>query len=243
MPRKPLLPVRLLHALAPRVEPFTRPALIVAPHPDDETFGCGGVIAHKCQNGVRVKVAFMTDGSRSHGELDGKGKADLVALRQREGIAACATLGVPVEDIIFFELPDGGLSKITESDREAAVDRLRGLLDAISAEEVYVTYRRDRHRDHEVSFALAAAAVARAGRSVELYEYPIWVQNGLNRWLQRVGLRQYRTARAVPLSAEVLAKKRVAVAAHASQLETLPKGFEEMFLTGRELFFVSRIGH
>lgn len=242
MPRRPLLPVRLILATSPRAEPFTRPALIVAPHPDDETFGCGGVIARKRENGVPVQVAIVTDGSRSHGELEGEAKAALIAKRQSEAIAACAVLGVPAENIAFLSLPDGALRDISDAERESAVTRLRELLNAVSAEEVYVTYRRDRHKDHEASFALAAAAIKRYDRAVDLYEYPVWVRNGLNRWLQRVGPAQYGAARAVPLTPAALAKKRAAVAAHASQRETLPPGFADSFVTDREMFFVSRFG-
>ena len=36
--------------------------LVVAPHPDDEVIGCGGIIAKKVANGDRVTVAIMTEG-------------------------------------------------------------------------------------------------------------------------------------------------------------------------------------
>ena len=41
-----------------------RPAFILAPHPDDETFGCGGTIARKLAAGATIHVIVMTDGSR-----------------------------------------------------------------------------------------------------------------------------------------------------------------------------------
>ncbi|HTI01677.1 MAG TPA: PIG-L family deacetylase, partial [Acidisoma sp.] len=39
--------------------------LILAPHPDDETLGCGGLIAQCCAAGMPPHVAIMTDGSHS----------------------------------------------------------------------------------------------------------------------------------------------------------------------------------
>jgi LmbE family N-acetylglucosaminyl deacetylase len=36
--------------------------LVVAPHPDDESLGCGGLIASLAQKGCRFYVVFTTDG-------------------------------------------------------------------------------------------------------------------------------------------------------------------------------------
>ena len=42
------------------------PILVLAPHPDDESLGCGGLIAQACAAGIEVHVAILTDGSMSH---------------------------------------------------------------------------------------------------------------------------------------------------------------------------------
>src|SRR5690606_38092378 len=42
------------------------PLLVIAPHPDDETLGCGGVIALATCRNVRVHTVFVTDGGASH---------------------------------------------------------------------------------------------------------------------------------------------------------------------------------
>lgn len=44
----------------------TRRLVIVAPHPDDETLGCGLLIAAAVRAGVRVAVIALTDGQASH---------------------------------------------------------------------------------------------------------------------------------------------------------------------------------
>jgi LmbE family N-acetylglucosaminyl deacetylase len=36
--------------------------LVLAPHPDDESLGCGGAIVLHCRQGDRVKIVFATDG-------------------------------------------------------------------------------------------------------------------------------------------------------------------------------------
>ena len=57
--------------------------LVLAPHPDDETFGCGGSLALHAEAGDPVKVVFLTNGAA--GEASGKtDKGQYVKLRQNE---------------------------------------------------------------------------------------------------------------------------------------------------------------
>ena len=230
----PVTPIaaRTLEAIVPEDAPFSRPALVLAPHPDDESFGCGGVIAAKRARGAPVHVVFATDGGASHGSLELKAKSALAARRRGEALAALGALGVPGAAATFLDLPDGAVADIPAEVREAAIARVVVAMERVRAEEVFVTFRRDGHRDHEAAFALASAAMRRCGRRVDLYEYPIW--------LERVEPQTYLRARVVRLDAPALEKKRAAVAAHASQLAILPAGFADRFLTGRELFFVLR---
>ncbi|WP_287171998.1 PIG-L family deacetylase [Mesorhizobium sp.] len=44
---------------------WSTPAVIVAPHPDDEMLGCGGVAAKKIASGAKVRLVFVTDGAAS----------------------------------------------------------------------------------------------------------------------------------------------------------------------------------
>src|SRR5690348_7882879 len=40
-----------------------RPALVLAPHPDDESLGCGGLLAEATSRGYYVHLAVLTDGT------------------------------------------------------------------------------------------------------------------------------------------------------------------------------------
>jgi glycosyltransferase involved in cell wall biosynthesis len=59
-------------------------AMVFAPHQDDETFGCGGMIARKKEQGIPVAIAFLTDGRGSHG-LDTDAQ-NLIHIRQQESL-------------------------------------------------------------------------------------------------------------------------------------------------------------
>ncbi|MCX5711241.1 MAG: PIG-L family deacetylase [Candidatus Omnitrophica bacterium] len=91
--------------------------LIIAPHPDDETIGCAGVIQQAKEAGAKVKVAYLTNGDCNQlafmvyekritmlkGEFVHMGE-----VRHSEAIKAMQLLGVDKEDLIFLGYPDFG---------------------------------------------------------------------------------------------------------------------------------------
>lgn len=76
--------------------------LIIAPHPDDETIGCAGVIRYCVENNIPVKIVVLTDGYLSASPIK----------RHNESVNAMKTLGVPQDNIIFLGYPDGTLPKL-----------------------------------------------------------------------------------------------------------------------------------
>src|SRR6478735_4929719 len=64
--------------------------LVLAPHPDDETLGCGGIIPLHLRAGHDVRIAIVTDGRLSRaGGLDAE---TMVAVRAREAQNAIGVL-------------------------------------------------------------------------------------------------------------------------------------------------------
>jgi hypothetical protein len=61
-----------------------RAALVIAPHPDDETLGCGATILRKVSAGSSVTVLIVTDGRHSHRSAHHAGTA-YDAAAQRDG--------------------------------------------------------------------------------------------------------------------------------------------------------------
>lgn len=86
-----------------------RPALIVAPHPDDETIAAYGLITRLRRSGVRVRVVVVSDGAASHRGSKIWPERRLVAERRRETRAVLRRIGVTAADICFLGLPDGHL--------------------------------------------------------------------------------------------------------------------------------------
>ncbi len=88
--------------------------LIVVAHPDDESFGAGGVAALLSAQGVPVHILIATDGDAGEitvPELDTpEARANLGKLRREEAKAAAAVVGA--EEVRFLGHRDGGLSRV-----------------------------------------------------------------------------------------------------------------------------------
>ncbi|MEO0651434.1 MAG: PIG-L family deacetylase, partial [Planctomycetota bacterium] len=90
----------------PLADPAALPGrvLCIAPHADDEVFGCGGLLAFHAERGDAVRVLVLTDGAE--GDPDGS-ESDIRAAREAEDRAAGEALGVT--DQRFLGLADGTL--------------------------------------------------------------------------------------------------------------------------------------
>jgi len=95
-----------------RIESWSgKTVMVITPHPDDDTFGCGGMMALLARNKNRVIVLIYTN--------DDKGSSDpkmtsrrLAEIRKAEEENACRILGVPSENIIWLGHPDGMLEYV-----------------------------------------------------------------------------------------------------------------------------------
>jgi len=95
--------------------------LVVAPHPDDEALGCGGLIEEAVAAGAEVHVALMTNGDASElaiifGEkelsLSPQAYVALGRKRQKESLRALAVMGVRRQRVHFLSYPNNGLTAL-----------------------------------------------------------------------------------------------------------------------------------
>lgn len=133
------------------------PVLVLAPHPDDETIGCGGALARHAERGDAVTLLVATSGEATSG-----GGPVVAAAREAECVAACADLGLPAP--VFLRLPDGALDR--HGAELAAALRLHGA----GVSVVYAPTVLDPHRDHRA----ANVALAAGGLDADVYGYEVW---------------------------------------------------------------------
>lgn len=207
--------------------------MVVAPHQDDETLGCGGLIALKRAAGVQVQIVFLTDGAAAPQKNPEWSHQHFVQTRRREALAALHILDVEGSCVTFLDLADASLRK--EAQRKMAVARLSRLFIKHRPQEIYVPHRHDHHPDHEAAWEIASTAVQRANLNADLVQYSIWMLWSAPLFL-RLFPRDLAGARRLCIGA-VRAQKRRAVAAYASQCATLPPGFLGQFLGPCEIYF------
>ena len=148
-----------------------RTALILAPHADDESLGCGGLIATAVAAGQPPFVLILTDGTGSHPHSARYPPARLKALREAEARAAVELLGLPADRIGFLGLTDTA-SPMEGHDFQIAVGDILKTAGACGAATVLAPWEHDPHGDH-LSAHRMAQAVAGRGRLRHL-AYPVW---------------------------------------------------------------------
>lgn len=152
-----------------------RGLVIIAPHPDDESLGCGGLIAAACERGTALRLLVLSDGIGSHPNSRRYPSERLRDLRERELLEAAAILGVPDDAVRFLHLPDRHVP-VAGPEFERAVEAVSAAIVEIDAGSVFVTSAQDPHCDHQAAFAMARAAVDRRP-DVRLHAYPIHCWN------------------------------------------------------------------
>ena len=190
--------------------------LVLAPHPDDETLGCGGLIATLCDLGRPPAVLLVTDGARSHPGSASYPPERLRSLRAREALAASAILGLSSERVRFLDLPDGA-APMAGDDFAAAVSTIRRTAARFGCTALAASWRHDPHCDHQ-----ATAAMARAS-GLRVLSYPVWG------WLlpHEAPIDEPVSGCRIPVD-HVLDRKRRAMAAHRTQMGLItddPDGF------------------
>jgi len=145
--------------------------LVIAPHPDDEALGAGGLIAELAQRGAPLRVAFLTDGSGSHVGAPGWSARRVAALRAREAREALRVLGLsgPATSLDWNDAAPHAPDTLPF---ERTVRRLVALCRRARLTRVATTWEADPHCDHQAA-AQVARAVAHRLRTVPLF-YCVW---------------------------------------------------------------------
>jgi LmbE family N-acetylglucosaminyl deacetylase len=92
-----------------RIETWTgKTVMVFTPHPDDDTFGCGGIMAILAKNKNKVIVVIYTNDNKGSYDLE-MTRERLAKIRKAEEEAACDVLGIPKENIIWLGYEDGDL--------------------------------------------------------------------------------------------------------------------------------------
>ena len=199
--------------------------IVFAPHPDDESLGCGGAIALLKNFNLPVSVVTMSDGTLSHPNSRKFPAEKLRDLREREMKDALEILGVGADKITFLRYRDRSVPNENSADFDLAVKKIKEIFADEKPQTILAPWRRDPHPDHLATWQIVHSAI-KSFDGIRLIEYPIWLWE----MAQEDDLPIDKEIRGWRLDiAEVVGKKQAAISAHVSQTTDLidddPQGF------------------
>ena len=210
--------------------------VLFAPHPDDETLGCGGFLAKRIDEGYAVFVVVLTKGEKLFSRMldifEDPSPSEVCEMRRSETRRATEIMGLPRENLLFLDFEDAML----EIQGEAAVKAVIEILQQKKPCEVMCTSEHEAHADHVAAYRIVRRACEKVGDGIAIRKYITLLAEGVSisqlpGRIETVDVRKYLPA------------KRKAVAQFRSHLEIqsarqsrpLAVSFEE-FLTPEEQF-------
>jgi LmbE family N-acetylglucosaminyl deacetylase len=201
--------------------------LVIAPHPDDEALGAGGLIAELSQRGAPLRVAFLTDGSGSHVGAPGWSARRVAALRAREAREALRILGVDAP-ATSLNWRDAAPHAPDTPSFDRTVRRLVALCRRARLTRIATTWEADPHCDHQAAAQVARAVARRLGTTPLFYCVWGWTRDDIAQ--QLAGVRPW--ALHAPQHRGIV---RRALACHRSQLGGRITGARERFVLPRAM--------
>jgi LmbE family N-acetylglucosaminyl deacetylase len=190
--------------LPPLVIADVRHAVVVAPHPDDEVLGAGGLLQLLAQAGATIEICAVTDGEGSHPSVDTE---VMRRVRTVESVVALGRLGMAHVERNRLGFPDGKVSEYETQLGDFLARRLGP--DSLCV----APWTGEGHPDHDACGRAAVAAAHQTGAG--LVEYLVWAWH----WADPLGADlPWPSCRKLKLSRRSAGRKRWATTAFKSQI-------------------------
>lgn len=146
---------------------------VVAPHPDDETFGCGGTILKKISEGYEILLITVTAGRNALSVIFGiqsnPTPEELKEIRLKENLNVIKTLGISPENWYFLDYEDGKV----EYHKDEIKKEISDLFNKFQPAEVYSPFHKDVNSDHKATSEIVQSCLERLAFSPSVYQYSI----------------------------------------------------------------------
>lgn len=159
-----------MHAHAPfcwELKLSSSKILIVAPHPDDECMGTGGLVRRLVCLGYAPHVLFMTQGEGSHGACCDLDASSIKEARKKLAMHVAKVLELPDDHLHWMDFPDGGIGQSVSKD-----NLLEGLMGELSPQIVFVPHWGEGWPDHVNAAKIVKSLVH---KNATVYEYCVWL--------------------------------------------------------------------
>jgi LmbE family N-acetylglucosaminyl deacetylase len=187
-----------------------RRVVIIAPHPDDEVLGAGGLIQKALRDRHPIEVIAVTDGEASHPQSETFAPTCIGALRAHESDEALRRLGWLRPVVTRLHLPDGGVGARRDELFAALVDML------LPDDLCVAPWHCDGHPDHDATGEAALRACREVGAT--LMSYLVWAWH----WADPLGADiPWDRCRRLDLGRRARARKRWSTLAFRSQVRPI----------------------
>ncbi len=127
--------------------------LVLSPHPDDDIFGCGGIISKAAKNSQNVTTLHLTNGKN--------------ITRKHEAEQASKILGSSITN--FLDYSDGNL--VAES---KSISIIKEIIEKTQPNIIFVPSLSDPHPDHNATCEILAKALESIDYRGEIWQYEVW---------------------------------------------------------------------
>jgi LmbE family N-acetylglucosaminyl deacetylase len=196
--------------------------LAIAPHPDDESIGCGGLLLAARDAGAARRVVLRTDGDNNpwpqrwiekRWRIDAAARARWGARRRTEAQQALDILGVAADQRVFSGFPDTALTSLLLHDADRLSVPLREQIAAFAPTHIAFPALTDRHPDHSAAHIATRLALLRLSSTPESLAYCVH------------GKGHFPIACLIELTAGQRETKYRAIASHRTQMALSGKRF------------------
>jgi N-acetyl-1-D-myo-inositol-2-amino-2-deoxy-alpha-D-glucopyranoside deacetylase len=229
--------------------------LVVVAHPDDESFGCGSLLAHARAIGYETAVLCATRGEAGESRI---ASDDLGALREAELRSAASVLGVATVRLLAYRdsgmTGEAGPGSLAAADPSAVAAEVRAIVDELRPDVVVTLDASDGHRDHAAIRDATIIAVDEAEHGPTAVYLECLARSSMVRWAEHargsmgaaysemgeLGTPDEDITTLLDVSAH-LPKRWEAIRAHASQAspyDDLPPDLQREFLATERLRLV-----
>jgi LmbE family N-acetylglucosaminyl deacetylase len=200
------------------------PIVVLAPHQDDETLGCGGLLSVASEAGLKPRVIYLSDGGASHRNSPTWTSANIAAVRRNEALAALNVLGVPEDQVEFLNWPDAAPLCPDSVAYKACLQGLLAFFATIRPKSLWAPRAGENHCDHHAATELADR-IACEIEGLRRLDYMVWG------WDDDDVSKQCPSERvwALPCASYVNQRRR-ALACHKSQTTHLIADAKEAFI-------------
>jgi len=140
--------------------------LVLSPHPDDESIGCGGTLNKHVESGDDIFVLFLTSGEKGGHYVS---EVETARIREQEAREATAILGI--QKIDFWRQSDSALRATSK-----LVNRLRQAIIDWKPKYIYVPHIKEMHSDHQAAARLLRASLRSLPYKddIEIRMFEVW---------------------------------------------------------------------